>query len=684
MTQKNIKKNMGYTNIFKRELEDILYRVNYYYPDLTETDKEKISKAFWFAEAAHKDQVRFSGEPYFTHPIAATKILLKINPDIETICACLLHDVIEDTPITAEEISKEFNKNIAFLCEGVEKISKVRLKGKERSFESLRKLFLAMAEDIRVIFIKLSDRIHNLQTLNHVLPEKRIRIAQESLKIYVPVADRLGIHEFKVLLEDLCFKHIYQEEYITLVKQIEQSKEERKKTIEDAKKELIKVLTKEGIEFEKIMGRDKNLFSVYDKLKRKNYSHVSEIHDLLAIRIILKNNTDCYRVLGLIHSYWKPIQGRFKDYIAIPKPNGYQSLHTTILGIAKNKIPTEVQIRTKQMHLEAELGPAAHWAYKSCEKNHLDSFYNTKQKEWYSSDFTELSQAESAEKFFESITQNLSKGHINILTPAGEIRNLPTNATPVDFAYAIHSDVGNTCVGAKVNGTIKPLDCELKGGDMVEIMTKSGRTPNPAWLSFVKSTSAKHKIQSFINQQKRLLEEELLDPKNISEEAKTIIQPKRKISRRKSLNKNEKYELIIGGQANISFRFAKCCKPTETDDITGYNTRGRHVVIHKSNCKILKNSNSDRYLDAEFILQKKIIIFAQNKKKGLIGRYYDIFTPQDVFVAKSKFKKQKPDILVSIFTLNLPSSKAFEEILEALNALPCVSHINIVPINRKK
>ncbi len=678
-TQIPIENCKQYQKIFQKNLEDILYQVKHYYPQFSKIQEKRIEKAFWFGEKSHKGQTRFSGEPYFTHPIAATNILLNIKPDIETICACLLHDVIEDTPVTAEEIEKNFGKKVRFLCEGVEKITKVRLQGKERSFESLRKLFLAMAKDIRVIFIKLADRIHNLSTLDAVPNDKKIRIATESLKIYVPVADRLGIHQFKMMMEDLCFKHMHQNDYETLITQINQSKKDRQESIQNAKKELIKVLTKENVDFEDIQGRDKNLFSVYDKLKRKNYSHVSEIHDLLAIRVILKNSADCYRVLGILHSYWKPIPGRFKDYIAVPKPNGYKSLHTTILGIAKSKFPTEIQIRTLSMHMDAELGPAAHWAYKSNKAIHLDDDY-LEQTNWCPLGLSELSKIQSPEKFFESITENLSSGRINILTPQGEVRNLPDKATPIDFAYAIHSDIGNTCIGAKVNGTIKPLDYELKAGDMVEIMTRSDRKPNSAWLNFVKSSAARHKINSFINQEKKELEERFPEPKR-EEEIKKIIPQKKKIPN-SAKEKGVLYELIIGGQAGISFRFAQCCKPSELDEIIAYNTRGRHVGIHKASCKTLKKLDPNRYLEAEFVLQKKIIIFAENNK-GLIPSFYDTFTPRDVFVARSKFKKQKPNILLSIFTLNVPSLEVFQEVLCDLRKIENVSHIQMVPINRK-
>ena len=656
---------------FEKDLIEILYQIEHYYPNLDEAKREKITRAFWFSEKAHQNQTRFSGEPYFIHLVAATKILLQIQPDLETICACLLHDVIEDTPITPDEIERRFGKRIRFLCEGVEKITKVRLQGKDRELESLRKLFVAMAKDVRVIFIKLSDRIHNLSTLDHVPAEKRTRIARESLQIYVPVADRLGIHEFKTQMEDLCFKNLNPEEYELLKTQIKQSKNEREKFINAAEKEIRKLLTKAEVKFMTVGGRDKNLYSVSEKLKKKNCNHVSDIHDLLGIRVIVEEHADCYRVLGLIHSHWKPMPGRFKDYIAVPKANGYQSLHTTVLGMAQSKVPTEIQIRTRAMHLDAEYGPAAHWAYKQTSQNRFDEDYQQKTN-WIPEDLGEITQIKSSEHFFRSISESLSEGRIHVLTPKGDVKNLPAHSTPIDFAYAIHTDIGNRCFGAKVNGVIKPLNHELSAGDVVDIMTKPGRSPNPEWLKFVKSASARQKIQHTINS-------------NVKEEVPaTEAPPKtRPQSRTTPLGAapqktgfTSDHTIIIGNESDLGYHFPQCCVPQPYDEITAYNTRGRDFVIHKKDCKILAKLEDERKLEAQTVMQKKFTITAKDRV-GLMRDYSAILGEHDIFIWDVKFKKPKQELLMGSFTVHTPDNKIFREAVQALQAVDNVQEVNV-------
>lgn len=672
MTKTN---GIDYQKQFQEDLKDILYHVEHYYPELTDAKRKKITKAFWFAEKAHQDQTRFSGEPYFIHLVAATKILLKIQPDLETICACLLHDVIEDTPITPDEIERRFGKRIRFLCEGVEKITKVRLQGKERELESLRKLFVAMAKDVRVIFIKLSDRIHNLQTLDHVRPEKRTRIARESLQIYVPVADRLGIHEFKTLMEDLCFKHLDPEEHDRLATQLKQSKKERQKFIDAAEKEIRKLLTKADITFETVGGRDKNLYSVNQKLKKKSYNHVSDIHDILGLRVIVNQTADCYRVLGLIHSHWKPMPGRFKDYIAVPKANGYQSLHTTVLGLAQSKIPTEIQIRNKAMHLDAEFGPAAHWAYKQHSRVHLDEDYLQKTN-WIPEDLTEITQIKSSEHFFRSISESLSKNRIHVLTPKGDVKNLPAASTPIDFAYAIHTDVGHRCFGAKVNHVIRPLNHELKAGDVVEIMTKSGRHPNPEWLKFVKSSSARQKIQYYLNQHDKTGK-----TTTNAEASKTSPRP---LVRTKPLGAapeesgfTKDHTIIIGNESGLSYHFPKCCKPQPQKELVAYNSRGRDFVVHQKGCKILAKLDNERKLEAHTVMQKKFMITAKDRV-GLMRDYSAILSERDIFIWDVKFKKPKNEVLTGNFTVHIPDDKIFREAVQELQAVSNVTEVKIL------
>ena len=364
---------------FDLDLKEILEKIEEYYPKLTKKQERIIEKAFKFSEEAHKEQKRFSGEPYFMHPVAATKILLSINPDIETVAACLLHDVIEDTPITAQDIEDEFGEDIRFLCEGVEKVAKIRVQKEEgqHKFENFQKLFVAMGKDIRVIFIKLADRIHNLQTLHHVRQEKQERIANESLEVYAPVATQLGLFEFKENIETACFKVLHADDYKRLNQEIIETRKIRGKFIKQARKDILKTAQKEDFleEIIDLSGREKTIFSVYKKMKKKKIEHVGEIFDILGLRMIVKTKADCYRALGLFHSHWRPMPGRFKDYISVPKSNGYQSLHTTVLGLGQSKLPIEIQIKTQEMHLDAERGPAAHWAYKKLGHSSFNSEY---------------------------------------------------------------------------------------------------------------------------------------------------------------------------------------------------------------------------------------------------------------------------------------------------------------------
>lgn len=659
---------------FEKDLEEILYQVEHYYPNLNDAKREKIKRAFWFAEKAHHNQTRYSGEPYFIHLVAATKILLQIQPDLETICACLLHDVIEDTPITPDEIERRFGARIRFLCEGVEKITKVRLQGKDRELESLRKLFVAMAKDVRVIFIKLADRIHNLSTLEHVPPEKRARIARESLQIYVPVADRLGIHQFKTQMEDLCFKNLNLEEYELLKTQIKQSKNEREKFINAAEKEIRKLLTKAEVPFVTVGGRDKNLYSVSEKLKKKNYNHVSDIHDLLGLRIIVEEHADCYRVLGLIHSHWKPMPGRFKDYIAVPKANGYQSLHTTILGVAQSKVPTEIQIRTRAMHLDAEYGPAAHWAYKQSASNRFDDDYLEKTN-WIPEDLGAITQIKSSEHFFHSISESLSEGRIHVLTPKGDVKNLPAHSSPIDFAYAIHTDIGNRCFGAKVNGIIKPLNYELKAGDVVDIMTKPGRAPNPEWLKFVKSASARQKIQQAINA--NIKDQEVPPSVEAPPKAKPTIRTTPLGAPPKKSAFSSDHSIIIGNESDLGYHFPQCCTPKPSDEIIAYNTRGRDFVIHKKDCKTLAKLDDDRKLEAQTVMQKKFTISAKDRV-GLMRDYSAILSENDIFIWDVKFKKPKEEVLMGSFTVHIPDQKTFCEAVQQLQAVENVQEVNVV------
>jgi len=427
--------NYEYEYDFEGNLEDIIAEVSTYYPQFGSKEERKIREAYWFGFDAHIEQKRSSGEPYFMHPVEATKILLSIRPDIETIIACLLHDVIEDTPFTASQMGQLFGERIQFLCEGVEKVSQVRIRKNEQNhkFDSIQKLFVAVAKDIRVIFVKLADRIHNLSTLEHVRPEKQHRIAQESVKIYAPIALQFGLYEFKVQIEDLCLQYLYPQDYQSITTELDKLRHLREEFIEKGRQELLKLCHKKNLPVTSVSGRVKNISSIHEKLKRKNLSSVNDIYDLVAFRIIVKNPEQCYQTLGVIHAHWRPMLGRFKDYISVTKPNGYQSLHTTILGFANSKTPTEVQIRTLKMHMDAEYGPAAHWAYKQNKSSDFDQDY-IQRTSWLPQDIISHKDSANAEQFFESITDSILANRIYVFTPQGEVKNLPMGATPVDFA----------------------------------------------------------------------------------------------------------------------------------------------------------------------------------------------------------------------------------------------------------
>lgn len=613
-------------------------------------DKDIIKKAFDIANDAHKTQKRESGEPYITHPIDVAIILAEMGMDTSTIAAGLLHDVIEDTEYTYDDLKNLFNEEIANLVQGVTKLGKIEYKSKEeQQADNVRKMLLAMAKDIRVIIIKLADRLHNLRTLKFMPKPKQKQKAKETLDIYAPLAHRLGISKIKWELEDLSFRYLHEEVYYDLVKQIAEKRAEREVYIAKITKDLHKKLEESEIDSD-IEGRPKHFYSIYKKMVNKNKS-IEEIFDLTAIRILVNTVKDCYGVLGIVHTIYKPIPGRFKDYIAMPKPNMYQSLHTTVIG-PQGK-PFEIQIRTFEMHKTAEYGIAAHWKYKEGDSAKEDREQSFESKLAWLRDMLEWQKETSdAEEFIEGFKIDLFADEVFVFTPKGVVINLPSGATPIDFAYRIHTDVGNRCVGAKVNGKIVPLDYKLKTGEIIEILTsKNAKGPNMDWLNIVKSNQAKSKIRQWFKKIKKdenivkgkdLFERELkkqgvnysdiakgetyeklrkrynihsmedlyasigvgqlsassyiskLKEENITEKQsaesinKAIEEQLAKSDR--SLNKVTKdYGITVRGERNLMVRFAKCCNPVPGDDIKGYVTKGRGVSVHRADCNNLKS-----------------------------------------------------------------------------------------------
>ncbi len=469
----------------------------------TEGELALIQRAYDFAAKAHTGQKRKSGEPYIVHPLATATRLAELQLDPKTIAAALLHDVVEDTSYTLQDIRKEFGDEIASLVDGVTKLDKIRYKGTERSAESLRKMFLAIAEDIRIVLLKLVDRLHNMETLEYVSPEKRRRIALETLEIYAPLAYRLGIGELKGQLEDLAFPYVYPQEYGWITKELKDRFEERKKYVERLKPLAAEELTRGGINFLDIHARAKHYYSLYKKILKYD-TDINKVYDLVALRIIVGTEEECYGALGAIHQLWRPVPGLVKDYIALPKPNGYRSLHTTVFGPEQRIV--ECQIRTREMHEEAENGIAAHWAYAEKKggtdyTKRLPSFAPPKIANWVQQLREWQKDFKNPDEFLESLKIDFFKNRIFVLTPKGDVFDLPEGATPVDFAYHVHTDIGNAATGARVNGKMTALNHELRNGDVVEILIQKNKKPSRDWLGIVKSAQARKKIASAIRKE---------------------------------------------------------------------------------------------------------------------------------------------------------------------------------------
>lgn len=619
-------------------LESLLERIKSYYP---EADFALVTKAYNFSKQAHEGQFRDSGEPYFNHPFEVACILADLELDMDTIAAGLLHDVIEDTPVTCEDVKKEFGVQILALVDGVTKLEKLPFTNRyERQAENLRKMIFAMAKDIRVILIKLADRLHNMRTLRHVEPERQRQTAQETLDIYAPLAHRLGIWAIKWEMEDLAFRYLWSKEYYTLVKLIAKKRQEREGDLNLVMEIIKDKLDELNIQAE-LQGRPKHLYSIYQKMQRQDKS-IDEIYDLLALRVIVDSVRDCYAVLGAIHTLWKPIPGRFKDFIAMPKSNMYQSLHTSIIGPEGEHY--EIQIRTWEMHRIAEKGVAAHWLYKEGydKKNSFDD-----KVQWLREAIEWLQEMKDPQEFMETLKIDLFEDEVFVFTPKGDVKCLPNGATPVDFAFDVHTDIGLRCAGAKVNGRIEPLDYQLKNGEFVEIITSKTANPSRDWLSFVKTSKAKNKIRSWLKEERReeslargkeLLEKEIkkhnlevkeyMTAEKLLETAKrygqsnsddllasigfgrvTALQVVQKLAGKeleeqrrqeffsKQLKQRRRREVrgvSIEGVDNLLIRFSKCCTPVPGDEIIGYITRGRGVSIHRVDCPNIKSLFADK------------------------------------------------------------------------------------------
>ena len=602
-----------------------------------QSDIEEIYNAFEFAKKLHEGQYRVSEEPYIIHPIEVAKILATLKVDKHTLMAAILHDTIEDTGITPERVCEEFGEDVLNLVLGVTKLDKLQFKSKEeRQAESFRRMFIAMAKDIRVIFLKLADRLHNMRTLNYMQPNKQVRIAQETIDIFAPLANRLGIGKIKAELEDLSLRYLNPEKYFEIAKLVAQKKVERENTVKLLIDEISESLKRNEIDAE-ITGRAKHYYSIYKKMQRLNVAF-NDLYDITAVRVIVNSERQCYEVLGIIHSLFKPIPGRFKDYIAMPKSNGYKSLHTSVIG-PKQK-PLEVQIRTVEMHKVAEYGVAAHWKYK--ESGSMKATSEDDIKFSWMHQMIELDkEATNANEFVEKVKLDLFGNQVFAFTPMGDIIDLPLNATPIDFAFRIHSEVGYKTTGALINGRIAQLDTKLKNGDIVELFTSKTGTPKLHWLKFCVTKQAqsrirqwfkKHNREEHISNGKAMLEQEITKPvfdeniKNgqlleiskvlnyvtlddlfaaIGNGETTLTKVTSKIKKQSeseqkdtfvSTKKKNHYKDEIAGLEGMLYSFAKCCSPVPGELITGVVTKGKGVSIHRIDCPSLDSVPEERLM----------------------------------------------------------------------------------------
>ena len=702
--------------------------------NFSEAEFQELKAAYDFSAAAHEGQKRQTGEPYFIHPCAVVNILVDLGfDDVSTLVAAFLHDVLEDTPVTSDELEQKFGKEVLELVEGVTKLDKIKfVSAEDEQAENLRKMFFAMAKDYRVIIIKLADRLHNMRTLDALKPEKQIKIATQSLKIYAPLAGRLGLSFVKCELEDLAMRYLYPDDYYELVEFIKTKSKERQQFIEKICDELKAKLQELGIEGE-VNGRQKHLYGIYKKMLKQG-KNIEQIYDISAVRVIVNEVQDCYTVLGAIHTMWMPLPGRFKDYIAMPKPNGYQSLHTTV--ITKFKETFEIQIRTYEMHRIAEYGIAAHWKYKEGKTGatKIDDQIN-----WLREVMDTQRESSDSHEFLENIEGNVFTDEVYVFTPKGKVLNLPVGSTTVDFAYAIHSAVGNKCIGAKVNGKIVPLNTVLNTGDIVEILTtNSGKSPSRDWIKFVKTASARTKIRQYFK--KEMKEENIKRGKDMLErEAKrrgynlsellstaglNYIMNRYTLSsiddlyasvgfgglttnqiivklidyfKRDLLSKNPVAEIkttsttgksssgngvLIRGYDDFLVRLSHCCNPVPGDKIVGYVSRGRGVSVHCVDCPNVKNMEPERLIEAKWddVISQNFLaslkIYCENKG-GILAAVTTIISNMKISITGA-FARSDNDTGTAEITvmLEVKSTDQVEDVIKKLKTLPEVIDVH--------
>jgi GTP diphosphokinase / guanosine-3',5'-bis(diphosphate) 3'-diphosphatase len=712
-------------------LDQILSEVAGYHPS---ADLTLIRRAYQFAAQAHEGQTRKSGDPYVTHPLSVAQVIAELKLDVASVCAGLLHDCVEDTSATVEQLGEQFGKEIAFLVDGVTKLGKLPYSTREeQQAENFRKMLLAMARDIRVILVKLCDRLDNMRSLNHLPPEKQERIAAETMQIYAPLANRLGIQWIKVELEDLAFKYLYPGEYEQLATEIAKTRAERLEYIHAVEKLIEKEMTDGGVPCE-VMGRAKHLFSIYLKMK-KTQRPFSEIHDAIGFRVITDTQMHCYQALGVAHQTWTPIPGRFKDYIALPKPNLYQSLHTAVIGPKGERI--EIQIRTKDMNLVAEHGVAAHWKYKEGKPIALD---DDKKFAWLRQLMESQKELRDPTEFLESVKIDLFGDEVYVFTPQGDVKALPKGSCPIDFAYAVHSSIGDHCSGARVNGMIVPLRYQLRNGDTIEIITSPNQKPNKDWLKLVKTARARTKIRWLLRQEQRdkavalgtdlidkalrkhdttigraqkelahaakelrlqtvdelivqvgygkitaqqVIEKALPSLAKKSEELPAKTESMLKTLLRKVTRRTSSSGIKVAGEEDILVRFAKCCSPLPGDPIVGFITRGRGVTVHRRDCDKGLDLDPERRIDVEWDGMAKTqhevaIQVLCADKPGLLAHISQSFTDQGVNISQAHCRATEDGRAVNTFHALVKDLDQLKTVIRSLSRIKGVFSVDRV------
>jgi len=700
---------------------DILDQLISYNPN---ADTDLLRKAYVFSAKVHMSQVRLSGEPYLIHPLEVAGILTQMKLDVASLATGLLHDTVEDTLTTIEDIRENFGDEIAQLVDGLTKISQIHLPSSEEGqAENYRKMILAMVKDIRVILIKLADRLHNMRTLKYHLPERQVEIAQETLDIYAPIAHRLGIDRMKTELQDLAFQYVHPEVYEEIKRRTAKTEKERSRYIEEVKRTLMKKLYENHIEGE-VTGRLKQIYSIYLKMKSQNIDF-DQVYDATAFRVVVNTIKECYDVLGIIHSLWKPIPGKFKDYIGLPKENMYQSLHTSVIGPYGERI--EIQIRTLEMHRVAEEGIAAHWKYK---EGGAIQEAEDKRFTWLRQLLEWQRDLKDDQEFIESVKVDLFPNEVYVFTPKGSVKQFPIGATPVDFAYSIHSDVGNHCVGAKVNGKIVPLKYELRSGDIVEILTSPNQKPSKDWLKSVKTSRAKTKIRQWFKTEEReqsislgkeILEKELR--KYNLQQAKLVksgelakvsaefsfqgvddliaavgygkvtanqiigkIIPQEKLEQKgeqqesrfqrllQRISPGQKNSLLIKGIDNVMVRYAGCCNPLPGDRVVGFITRGRGVTIHTSDCQNVIGSDPHRKVDVEWDSTKeysypvRIRVYSEDKK-GMLAEISSSITSHEANITNARIDVTDEKKAIGTFEVEIRDLNHLKKVISGLEKI---------------